>query len=324
MMKRHEIIFMAFLIAFVCLISGSMEAADYLIMKSVVCVQGDRIKLGDIAFIVSQDWNGDETAELVLFEGISPDRGPILVLRPEIEELLESRGFRDLQVGGSESVLVLFSTYLEDREVMRGAIEKLVGDRLSGEGFEHFEVVYRKFPRDIRSMGSGTEFRDLTRKAGLYSGSMLFTLGQYTEGMLEQKYGVSIEVHPFKEVITASSHLPFGKPIHRGDLQLQMRDINSVQGTPYVEAKAVIGKVTKRGLSPGEVITERDVRDNPVVSKGDLVELLYKNGVIEVQGKGIAVESGDVGDRVRVKNIDSGKTIIGRVVGDNLVTVTVN
>jgi hypothetical protein len=59
----------------------------------------------------------------------------------------------------------------------------------------------------------------------------------------------------------------------------------------------------------------------PVIHKNQKVNILYINGSIKIQLLGTALESGRVGSYIKVKNISTGKELIGKVIDQQTVLV---
>ena len=59
----------------------------------------------------------------------------------------------------------------------------------------------------------------------------------------------------------------------------------------------------------------------PVIQKNQKVNILYIKGAIKVQLLGIALDSGKEGDYIKVKNISTGKEIVGKVIDGQTVLV---
>jgi flagella basal body P-ring formation protein FlgA len=83
------------------------------------------------------------------------------------------------------------------------------------------------------------------------------------------------------------------------------------------------GKVARRTILPNRPIPASALRDAYLVESGKPVRITYKNRGITITLTGIALSSGVAGELVRVRNIDSGKTIVGTVMVDASVQVLV-
>jgi flagella basal body P-ring formation protein FlgA len=92
---------------------------------------------------------------------------------------------------------------------------------------------------------------------------------------------------------------------------------------PIAESRAaVIGKMSRRTLLPGQAIPIAAV-DNPrLVNNGGEVKLLFVDGGLSIAATGSALQDGAVGDLVKVRNDDSGVTVSGVVQPDGAVLVS--
>jgi len=78
------------------------------------------------------------------------------------------------------------------------------------------------------------------------------------------------------------------------------------------------GAVAKRDLEPGEPVTQLDVHRPPAVTLGATLFLRVRKGSIEARVAALALETGAVGDRIRVRTNDSAQELLATVVGRDL------
>jgi flagella basal body P-ring formation protein FlgA len=87
---------------------------------------------------------------------------------------------------------------------------------------------------------------------------------------------------------------------------------------------AVVGDRTyifARGVSPGHLLTWRDIARRPLVKKGELVDVSAVEGPLIVTMKGLAMENGGQGDTITIRNPESRKDFAALVVDENRVQV---
>jgi flagellar basal body P-ring formation protein FlgA len=91
---------------------------------------------------------------------------------------------------------------------------------------------------------------------------------------------------------------------------------------PFAQSRSeLIGKMARRTLLPGRAIPLRAI-DNPrVVRSGAEVQIIYVEGGLTIVTAGAALQDGGVGDVVKIRNSDSGVTVIGTVRPDGAVQV---
>jgi len=84
----------------------------------------------------------------------------------------------------------------------------------------------------------------------------------------------------------------------------------------------VIGKMSRRTLLPGLPIPLGGL-DNPrLVINGAEVRMMYVDGGLTIAATGSALMDGGIGDTVRIRNVDSGVVVTGRVQRDGTVLVS--
>lgn len=82
-----------------------------------------------------------------------------------------------------------------------------------------------------------------------------------------------------------------------------------------LDPATVLGSVARRDLAPGEPVTALDVHRPAAVTLGSTLFLRVKKGPIEARVSVLALETGSVGQRIRVKTIDSGQELLATIAG---------
>jgi flagellar basal body P-ring formation protein FlgA len=85
---------------------------------------------------------------------------------------------------------------------------------------------------------------------------------------------------------------------------------------------ALVGKVAKRTLLPGRAIPLNSIDDPKAVANGSRVKIIFEEGGLSISTYAIALQSGSIGDLIRVRNLDSGLTISGVVQADGSVRIS--
>jgi len=103
-----------------------------------------------------------------------------------------------------------------------------------------------------------------------------------------------------------------GDRIQADDLELRPIDPLSASNV-YVAIENVEGRVLSQSLTPRVPISPRHLQRDWAINTDDIVTLQIVNGGIEIEGPGIALEPGQIGDNIRLRNMSSGTEVIGRV-----------
>jgi flagella basal body P-ring formation protein FlgA len=91
------------------------------------------------------------------------------------------------------------------------------------------------------------------------------------------------------------------------------------RSTVFEARQAVIGKVARRTLLPGQPILIASTRDQYVVSQGNMALVVFETVGLTITTNAMALQNGGVGDVVTLRNVDSGTIIKGTVASDGTV-----
>jgi flagellar basal body P-ring formation protein FlgA len=112
----------------------------------------------------------------------------------------------------------------------------------------------------------------------------------------------------------------------RGDLltaaDLSEKETHLTGPTQYPSSRAeVVGKRLRKDTAAGTVMTPQLLEDQILVKNGDVVSIVAENPRLLINANGRALDKGRLGETIRVKNLTSGKEILGKVTGGNTVSV---
>ena len=122
-------------------------------------------------------------------------------------------------------------------------------------------------------------------------------------------------------VLVASASLESGSRISSAQVSLLRRDIAGLRRGYLTSARSLAGKTLRRRVRAGTVLTPAMLTAALVVRKGDRVLIRSGSGGISVAMPGTALENGAEGERIRARNLGSGKTVYGRAATGPVVIV---
>ena len=85
------------------------------------------------------------------------------------------------------------------------------------------------------------------------------------------------------------------------------------RSTIHEAREALIGKVARRTLLPGQPIPFSAIRDPYLVTQGKTVVVVFEHGGLTITTNALALQNGGLGDVVSLRNLDSGAIIKGTV-----------
>jgi flagella basal body P-ring formation protein FlgA len=115
--------------------------------------------------------------------------------------------------------------------------------------------------------------------------------------------------------------LDAGDEVKAGDVRELVGDPGALLIEPLPGAAAVVGSKSVRAVSADEVVTTRIVRSPPAVRSGDVVTTHIVVDGVDAVGAATALQSGSVGDVIRLVNAQSRRQLRGRITGKATVEV---
>jgi flagellar basal body P-ring formation protein FlgA len=88
-----------------------------------------------------------------------------------------------------------------------------------------------------------------------------------------------------------------------------------------VEEDMLTDKIAKRTLLPNQPILLSDLKSPDLVRAGVPTPIVYREGGVYISSLGLPLASAAAGDKIRVRNVDSGITISGVVAADGSIEV---
>lgn len=122
------------------------------------------------------------------------------------------------------------------------------------------------------------------------------------------------------DTLAAARNLPAQSVLTAADL---VRADTAVPGALHDPARA-IGLETRVAIYAGRPVFGADLVPPAVVDRNQIVPLTYFHAGLAITTEGRALDRGSVGDRIRVMNLTSRSTVIGRVGTDGSISVAPN
>lgn len=126
------------------------------------------------------------------------------------------------------------------------------------------------------------------------------------------------------EVVVPKRAIARGETIGTGDVMVERRPRDGLGSELLTDLRGAVDKVAKRALLPGAPLRGSDVQREEIVTKGDLVTIVYEAPGLVLSMRGRAGESGAMGDVVNVTNPQSKRVLQGTVSGPGRVSVRSN
>ncbi|MGL5990701.1 MAG: flagellar basal body P-ring formation chaperone FlgA [Plesiomonas sp.] len=133
------------------------------------------------------------------------------------------------------------------------------------------------------------------------------------------RLSVKADVSIFLPLVFASRNLKKGQLLTTNDLSVKTTDIAFLRQTYFTKRKDLIGQTLRRNLSAGRLINQTMLIEPDLIKRGDEVVILAHKDGVKASMKGVALEGGSKGKKIRVQNTLSGKEIRAKVSATGLV-----
>jgi flagella basal body P-ring formation protein FlgA len=161
--------------------------------------------------------------------------------------------------------------------------------------------------------------RPLTQQEplGLFSVQVEIT----RDGTVIERGQVRLRIKKFADVLVATDKIQRHQSLSEQQFELKRTDVTSLREQPVISFAELTGYRAKRNLRMGSILTSGALEPVPDIDVGGEVTIVFSDswGTITVPGQ--VMETGRIGDRVRVKNLASGKIVLATVTSDKSVEV---
>lgn len=155
--------------------------------------------------------------------------------------------------------------------------------------------------------------------SGLSAGRTV--VGVRCDGSHPWKLYVPVEIALPAQVITLNHPMRRGEIIQKADLSLQEADLAKLRGHYFQDSDEVAGLRLKRNVAANLPLKPAMLDAERLVKRGAEVVIVSDSDTIQVRMRGKAMGQGGKGDRIKVKNLRSGRVLTATVVDRGTVRV---
>ncbi len=124
------------------------------------------------------------------------------------------------------------------------------------------------------------------------------------------------------QVSVASHDIARGDVLEEKDVMWVTMNDSEVVANAITNAADLVGRVTKHPLRSGQALRSYDIERPLSVIRGKLVTILWSAPQMNLTVQGLALESGGVGDVIRVSNTKSKTTVMAEIIDAGTVRIT--
>ena len=136
-----------------------------------------------------------------------------------------------------------------------------------------------------------------------------------------QEETIRLYIRKYAEVLVAGERIKRFDNITLAKVSIERKEITTLREDPLISLNSVTNMRARRNIAKNRILTKADIEKKPVIKSYSNVHIIYVNGLCRITAEGKALEDGQTGELIRVKNKSSGKIVSARVVDKNLVQV---
>lgn len=299
----------------------SAQTKTQIRLASETTVSGEYIKLGNIAEITGEQVKTDRLKQISL--GYAPKAGMFReIKREQISLSIAAAGFSENEIllVAPTQVLVRRTSQNLDENLLKLAVEAEVLKNFQSENVSA-KLVRLDFPPNI-ALPSG----EISVKADAKNVRNFFTpfsvaIEIRVDNIVSRRFSVTAQVEAFGEILVANRNLIANEKISENDFRLENRRFEKPLTNYFQKSDKLRGAVLLKNISEGTELTSDAFAAGVVIKNGDIVKIEGVSGKIKLIVSGEARASGKIGDRISVKNSQSGAILQATVIDEGLVRI---
>lgn len=154
-----------------------------------------------------------------------------------------------------------------------------------------------------------------------FVGTVPITITVLADGAEVKRGVVTAQVRAMRPVLVARHDLERGDLVREEDVGWEERDVSTLPDRVVFMRDEVVGKRVRRRVGAGTLWRTGLLTEPTVIQRGQMVRLRFQRGPLRIAGLGKAREEGELGELIRIQNVDSRREVMGRVRADGEVDV---
>ncbi|MGJ4893030.1 flagellar basal body P-ring formation chaperone FlgA [Bradyrhizobium sp. HKCCYLS3077] len=288
------------------------------VLRASVNVTGDIVRVGDLID------NAGVAANVAVYR--APDLGTTGVLpAAQVIATLRTHQVIGVEVRDIKEVAVTRLARAVDAKEISTAVAQALDHRNGLGDAANLSISFDQPVQDLKfdASSSGPLAPTNVRfdpRSGRFDISFELAHGNGASPTKLRYSGVAIET---VEAVVLTRNIDRNEMIRSGDLQVERRPRAELGGAEPASRELAVGMQMRRPARAGQALKTTDLAKPDLVQRDQAVTLIYQTAGIYLTTRGKALESGTEGDVVSVLNLQSKRTITGRVTGRGQVSVDI-
>jgi len=289
-MLRNSILALSFLA------SAPALAEEYVVLQETLVVEDAHITLGDL-FEVSGD-----VADVIVARSPSPGGRTALDVN-YVRHLASENALVWANAGGLRRLSISRSSRVIETEMLRNMLE---GELFAIQGRPHQVQLANSAMTLHAPVNSQGGAQIISVNFEPRSGMLAAEIRPYDGA---QTVRVTGRAYATVEIPVLASHVAAGQEITANDIIWVTQRSDRLRPDAVLDPEGIIGLEARRALRPNEALRAYDLMQPLMVSRGELVTLVFESPGIQLSVSARAMENASEGDIARFVNLQSNRTV---------------
>lgn len=224
------------------------------------------------------------------------------------------QGFKIFWILGLSILMLSFSLFAAGSEILdelQDQIQTFVLNHVDHEQDEAVSVTLK--PLDSLKLAPCSE----PLRFHLVENSRSKTVSIRCEGIKHWQVHLPVHIQILTRVLLAKKNIAAGESLDESMLSFGYQDKTRLYDGYFQDKSEAIGLVALRSIAQGLPLSKRNLKQLPLVRRGQTITLALRHGPIEIDMIGIAKTDGFKQEQVKVLNPSSKKVVEAIVTGKN-------
>lgn len=312
-------------LAVACVFSSTFAQGKISVrIPAEVTIDKEQVKLGDIVAVTAvSDADAGRIQSISL--GFSPRVGMTReISRENISLALAAAGFNEseLTLDIPAKFLVKRAAQSVSQNLLREAVEKFVLPQFEAEKVSA-KITKLELPDSLELPVGDVEIR-VVNFSGItnFMTPTIISLELKVNGKVLRRVPANLSVEAFADVLVLNRDLASGTRITGSDVQAKNIRLEKNLSSYIRKPSELAGKKLLKNLSASSPLTTDAVAADAVIKAGDSVSIIARSGGMQIAVSGEARANGRIGDRIAVKNTQSGVILQAIVIDEATVKLS--
>lgn len=284
--------------------------------------QQDRLTLGDIAEV-----QANEPAIVTRLRAVSLGYAPNVgmtreIARERIALAIAAAGFAEgtVQLAAPAIVLIRRAAQNVDSLLLREAIEHATLDALNASGATA-RLSKLELPANVEAPAGQLEIRASAGQVRDVFSPFTVFVELWQEGRVVKRFNAIAQVEAFAPVLVVAREIAANTRLRSELFKTEVKRLERPLNQYITDPERLRGMAVRRAMARGEAIMTDAINSEIVVRPGDQVRIIGQSGALQLIVTGEARAAGRIGDRIQVKNSQSGALLQAVVADEGVVRI---